>query len=306
MKKILVTGACGFIGSNLLERLNSYKNYRVIATYNHKLPPKKKFNNISFIKIDLNNSKLFSKLPKKIDYVIHLAANRDSLLKYSEGDKQIYQNFNITQNLANFCVKIKCKNFIFLSSVYIYSGLKASNFKENYTSYPIEPLGLSKFISESILKKTSMDHDFKCISFRVFTVYGKNSSSKQFISSALKKMKSKKNIIKFGNSQMQRDFIYIDDVVKAIELAVHKITSFKNNFETINLGSGRSMSIKKAVRIIMNALKISKSLKFDDKSKLRAGDTNHKGDFSKLKKLFNWSPEVKFEDGIRNIIKIYD
>lgn len=302
MKKIIVTGSCGFIGSHLIERLNHIKDYQIFATYNQKKPPNKKFDNIKFIKIDLNNSKKFIKLPKKIDYVIHLAANRDSLLKYSEGDKQIYQNFNITQNLANYCVRVNCKNFIFLSSVYIYSGLRLGIFKENFTSYPIEPLGLSKFISESILKKNSIDHGLKCISFRVFTVYGKNSSDKQFISSTIKKMRSKKTKIKFGNSQMQRDFIFIDDVVKAIELSLSKIGSFDNNFESINLGSGRSISINKAIKIIMNTLKISKSIVFDDKSKLRAGDTNHKGNFTKLKKLFNWSPEVKFEEGIKNVI----
>lgn len=302
MKKILVTGSCGFIGSHLIERFKNIKDYQIFGTYNKKKPNHKKFKNIKFIKIDLNDPKKFSKLPKNIDYVIHLAANRDSLLKYSEGDKQIYQNFNITQNLANYCIKINCKNFIFLSSVYIYSGLKIENFKENYTSYPIEPLGLSKFISESILKKTSIDHQFRCISFRVFTVYGKNSSDKQFVSSTIKKMRSKKTIIKFGNSKMQRDFIFIDDVVKAIELSLSKIGSFDNNFESINLGSGRSISIKEAIKTIMNALKISKSLIFDDKSKLRAGDTNHKGDFTKLKKLFNWSPKVKFEEGIKKVI----
>ncbi len=296
MKTILITGSCGFIGKNLLQRLNKNKKFNLIATYNNNSPEKN--NDVKFIKIDLNDKNKYSKLPKKLDCVIHLAANRESLLKHNEGDKQIYQNFNITQNLANYCIKINCQNFIFLSSVYIYSGLKKLKFKESYTSYPTEPLGLSKFICESILKKTSNDYNFKCISFRAFTVYGAYSSPKQFISSTIKKIQSNKKNIYFGNSLIKRDFIYIDDVTKAIEISLDKVNFLKKNFEPINLGSGKSISIKKAVNTISKKLKINKNIHFDNKKVLRVGDTNHQGEFNKIKKILNWMPSTSFQEGI--------
>lgn len=304
MKTILITGSCGFVGKNLLYKLINIENYKIIATYHNKKPDKlfKKYSNLKFIKIDLTKAKHYERLPKSINYIIHLAANRDSLLKFKEGEKQIFSNYCMTQNLLNFSRLIKCNNFIFFSSVYIYSGVNGSKFTESFTPIPREPLGFSKYICENIIKKATLDSDLKCISFRTFTTYGPFSSSKQLVSSSLKKIFSKKKIIKFGNSKMKRDFIYIDDVTKAIELSLFKIKTVKN-IEIINLGYGKSLTVRECVNIILKISKIKKKIVYDDSKKLNQGDTDHIGDFKKIKKFLNWQPTISFQNGISKILR---
>ena len=302
MKTILITGSSGFIGSSLLERLLKIKNIHIVATYNTKKPFSKfKNNKVKFIKIDLNIKKNFKKLPDNIDYIYHTAAIRDSFLSNVKANKQIFDNFNITQNLIDFSLKIKCKYFIYLSSVYIYSGSQKKKFFENQLNTPVESLGLSKYICETALKKTSYDFNFKCISFRLFTVYGSNSSQNQFIPSVLKKIYSKKDIIKFGNPSMKRDFIYIDDVLDILIKSLNKIKKIEN-FVSFNLGSGKSISVKDAINKIIKISKIKKRLVFDKKNTLRAGDINHQGDFKKIRTFFDWRPKITFEEGIMKII----
>ena len=164
-------------------------------------------------------------MPNKIDYIYHTAAIRDSFLSNKKANNQILDNFRITQNLIDFSLKIKCKYFIYLSSVYIYSGSLKNKFIENQVNIPVESLGLSKYICETALKKTSYDFNFKCISFRLFTVYGSNSSQSQFIPSVLNLLK--KDTIKFGNPHMKRDFIYIDDVLDVLIDSINKIKRLK-------------------------------------------------------------------------------
>ena len=95
-------------------------------------------------------------MPNKIDYIYHTAAIRDSFLSNKKANNQILDNFRITQNLIDFSLKIKCKYFIYLSSVYIYSGSLKNKFIENQVNIPVESLGLSKYICETALKKHRM------------------------------------------------------------------------------------------------------------------------------------------------------
>mgnify|MGYP001176342091 CR=1 FL=1 len=302
MKTILITGSSGFIGGSLVERLLEIKNINIIATYNKK-KPNLKFKNkkIKFIKIDLNIKKSFNQLPDKIDIIYHTAAIRDSFLSNMRANRQIFENFNITQNLIDFSIKIKCKYFIYLSSVYIYSGSPKKKFIENQVSTPIESLGLSKYICETILKKTSYDYNFKCFSFRLFTAYGSNSSQNQLIPSVLKKIYSKQDTIKFGNPFIKRDFIYIDDVLDVLIDSINKIKKI-DNFESFNLGSGESLSVKTAIKKIIKISNMKKKLVFKENNFSRIGDTNHQGDFKKIKAFFKWQPKITFEEGIMKII----
>ena len=302
MKTILITGSSGFIGSSLLERLLEINNINIVATYNNKKPSLKfKNRKVEFIKINLNLKKNFKKLPDNIDYIYHTAGIRDSFLNNKKANRQIFDNFCITQNLIDFSIKIKCKYFIYLSSVYIYSGSQKKKFIENQLNTPIESLGLSKYICETALKKTSYDFNFKCIAFRLFTVYGPNSSQNQFIPSVLKKIYSKKDTIKFGNPFMKRDFIYIDDVLDVLINSLKKIKKIEN-FESFNLGSGRSLSVNHAINKILKISKIKKRLVFDKNNTLRIGDINHQGDFKKIATFFDWKPKITFEEGIMKII----
>ncbi len=298
MKTILIAGSTGFIGRYLVEALKLQKKFKIIGTY-YKNKPKVKFKNVSFIKIDLRDPNQIEKKLGKVDYIINLAGVRDSFLEKKESQNQIIDNTKIVYNLCEHAKITNCKNFIFISSVYIYSGSGNEVFKENQKlNFPKEPLGISKFISECIIKQ----YNFRAISLRVFTVYGKGANLKQFIEVALKKIKDKSKKIYFGNKNIKRDFIFIDDVVDGIIKSINLVTKVKK-FESFNLCTGHSLSIENTISIIQKELNTTKKVIFDNITKLRAGDVSHMGDNKKTIKFLKWKAIYSFEKGFQKMIK---
>jgi len=298
MQNLLVTGSTGFIGRNLLESLNK-KNYNVYGTSKKKIT---RFNKkVKYIKINLLKHSQFLSLPIKIDYIIHLAGNPKTFLtKKNEIQKQYLNNKNIMKNLLIYAKNSGCKKFIFISSVYVYSGNKSSSFHEGLNLKPKDSLGVSKYENEMQIKKFSRSKDVntKFIIFRAFTVYGPHQNERQFLSQ-LKKNFLQKKIINLYNYKIQRDFVYINDVIYII-LKTLKL-NFKNKFSIYNLASGKSYSIGHAAEILKKKLKINTIINFINQ-KINKFDFNHSASINKISKKFNWSPKTFLEKGISSII----
>tara|TARA_Y100000996_G_C22547757_1_gene652521 strand:+ start:952 stop:1887 length:936 start_codon:yes stop_codon:yes gene_type:complete len=302
MIKVLIFGASGFIGTNLVKKLSDIENIKVTATYLNNRP-KIKYCNVKYVKINLTNYNNFRNKFSKVDFIIHLAADRDPFLRGVKGKEQIKKNQLITENICKLACKINCKNIIYISSVYIYSGTKDKKFKEDSLLDPIESLGKSKLACETVLKRYSKKGFFKCLSIRLFTVYGIGASQKQFVEIAMNKIKSKKNIINFRNGTIKRDMIYIDDVTQCIYLAIIKFKkNISKHFLPLNLGYGRSFKIKTIVKIICNSLKIDKKVRYSNKT-YKIGDSDHLSDITLLKKMYAWSPKISFKSGFLKMIK---
>lgn len=306
MLSVLITGSSGFVGSNLINYLlNISSNLKIYSIYNKTKPKKSVNKNIKYIKANLLIYEDLRKLPNKFDLVVHLAGTRDSFLTKKEGQAQILNNIVITTNILNKMIKSKCEKIIFLSSVYVYSGTKVHNKNSNIIStFPIEPLGKSKFFCESIIENISKVSPLKCICLRAFTIYGKGSDKNQFVSSTINKFKSKNKSISFGNGSIMRDFIYIEDVCRAIFYSFNKFKDLKGDFLPMDLASGKSISVKTSVKTISKILNIKKQCNFGQfYKKRRIGDNNHYANISKISKFLQWNPMYSFEQGMREFIK---
>ena len=146
-----------------------------------------------------------------------------------------------------------------MSSVYIYSGLKVKKHPVDIIKKkPIENLGISKFNSEKLFIKFSNLYNNKVIILRLFTAYGKLSSSSQFIPALIKKFKSKDNQLSFYSSKIKRDFIHINDVCLAIYKSIQLILRMKINCKIFDLGFGKSIDIMKIITLISKKYNIKK------------------------------------------------
>lgn len=304
-KDILITGASGFIGNNLLEFLSKKKKFKIFAVYNQN-KPKINYKSIRFIKFNFLKDNI-KKLPKKIDSIIHLAGIRNTFLKKSRGNKQITVNKKICRKLIDYSNYSKCKNLIFISSVYVYSSLtpKKNRLVKMISIKPQDYLGLSKFYCEKILIKNFLNSfKKKLIILRLFTAYGRFSSREQFLPATIRKFNSAKiNKLEFFDSDIKRDFINIADVCSAIYKSVIYTNKMKQSYEIFDLGFGKSVKITNIIKMLSNFFNFkNKRVIFSKEKSNKKGDKDHFANISKTCEKLNWKPKININLGLKQYI----
>ncbi len=304
MHKILITGANGFMGRSLIKNLLQYKDIEILAAVrNIKKTASEKKSNLNFLEVDLIKPESLKKIPKDINTIVHLANSPLTGLVATASRSQFLNNNNITSNLLDYAEETEVTKIIFASSSLIYSGSSASPYTEEATMIPLESLGASKIASESILKANSKSKKIDTISMRVFTAYGPQSRKVQFIPEAIKKISSAGQAV-FGNPNVMRDFIFIEDVVAAFKKAIFK--ELNNNFIALNIASGNSHSIQDVVEKIKSYIDSSKEIVFSKElERDRNTDPDHFVDISLAKEYLDWKPEVSLDEGLKQTIQYF-
>ena len=285
--KILIFGATGFIGSNLV---SFFKKKKIKVIFVRKFYNKKNI-------FHKNNQIYLIKNIKKSQVIINCVGTGIINL---DGKNINHKKSNIlfVNKLVETFLKhnIKKKLIIHLSSQAVYD--KSSKLKKNEKSKinPQNYYGKSKLISELNIKKLSNFN--KVIILRLFSVYGIN-NKKQIFWDACNKFR--KNNFKFrGNGNEVRDFLYIDD----LSLLISNICKIKinNNFCIYNVGSGKGTKIYYLLSLLKKKLNIKKRLIFENKKKY----TDHFVSSNlKVTKDFTWQPKFSLEEGINKYLKWY-
>lgn len=318
MQTILVTGAAGFIGSHLCERLLS-QGYKVIGLDNFdpfydravkeaNLDLVKKKSSFEFIEADLvDRESLFCSLrSKSIDVVIHLAAKAG--VRPSIEDPQAYfqTNVNGTLNLLDYMVEAGIKQHLFSSSSSVYGNNKKVPFSEtDNVDRAISPYAASKKAAEVLCHVYAHLYGIHTACVRFFTVYGPRQRPDLAIHKFTKLISSGQPIEMFGDGSMQRDYTYIDDiidgVVKIQDWLLKDMDSAK--YEIFNLGESRPVDLKTLIVTIENAL----GQKADIVAKpMQPGDVNVTfADVSKAKEVVGYNPQTTIEDGVCRFILWY-
>jgi len=314
MKKILITGGAGYIGSHIVEQLVKKKSNNIYVLDNLSTGDKRLINQKSkFIKGDIKNLNLLKKIIKKysIQTIIHLAAHLN--ISEAETEKIKYYKNNVigTKNLLLACKNSKVNNIIFSSSCSVYGSVKGSVSEQKKTN-PEGYYALTKFKGEELIKNYSQKFNYNYGILRYFNVAGASPSGKigeietsygHLIKNlAIQSLKRKPVINIFGNDYPTkdgtciRDYIHISDLadihIKGIEYLEKNNKSF-----TLNCGYGKGYSVLQIVKIFK---KIKKNLKIIFSNK-RPGDVAKVyADTKKFKKLLKW--KAKYND-INKIIK---
>jgi GDP-L-fucose synthase len=309
-KKLLILGATGFIGKNLLSHYSKNKNYEIYCTY---FKSKKiKINGINWIRADLRKPQIVNKIIKGKDIVIQAAATTSGS-KVIINSPQLHVTDNAIMNsiILRACHENFIKHFIFFSCTVMYPH---SN-KYLNESYQIDPnkinkkyygVANTKLYIEKMCKFYSLIGKTKFTCIRHSNVYGPHDKfelekSHFFSANVTKILESKNNKITiWGDGKEKRDLLYIDDLLNFVKLAISKQ---KNNFEIYNCGYGKSFKVIDIIKQIIKTNKRKITIYFD-KSKPSI-KTNILITSTKAKKDLGWTPKTSLQNGIYKTIKWY-
>lgn len=228
--KILITGADGFIGKNLLEYL-SKKNFSVIGI-------SRKISNEKLRKISLLNLKNLQTFinRNKFDVVIHLAAS----INEEDPNTMLKNNYISTLNLLNACKFTK--KFIFTSSHAVYGKSQYLLIDENHPTNSVTNYGLSKIICENLCKMFHYSYNLDTFILRLSSVYGKGQPSKTLIPTLISHSLNKESIMlhQYKNGYQIMDMINIQDVCQAIYRSIKS----KKSFGIYNIATGNPITVK--------------------------------------------------------------
>lgn len=259
MKRVLITGGAGFIGSNLTRELLRTGQYHItcIDNFDSFYPRYYKENNIkgflynenyNLIEGDIRNNGDLNKI-WDVDIIVHLAAKAG--VRQSIQNPLIYQDVNVagTHNILEFAKYRKVKQFIFASSSSVYGVSPNTPWNESEQLLPISPYASSKLSDEMLGHVYSHLHGIRFIALRFFTVYGPSQRPDLAIHKFFDLITKKQPIPIFGDGNTIRDYTYIDDILKGIIVAMEYNASF---YEVINLGNNTPISLNELIEAIEN------------------------------------------------------
>ena len=303
-KKVLITGASGFIGAHLTHRVfNQGAEVCIITKYNSVIDNIRLVNiwdRIHIIEADLRNvDSLNSIRDFKPDVVFHLAAYNhvgDSFIHISETlNSNILGTANLLEAYGGY------EKFVYISTSEIYGYQKEVPFREDFTPCPISPYAIGKYSGELYANMKMKMMDKPIVIIRPFNAFGPYQSPKAIIPEVIIKCLQGKNI-ETTEGMQTREFNYVSNLVDGFMLAAENNNSVG---EIINMGWGGEIRIKDLM------LKIHEMT--ESKSDLQIGKLPHRpteiwrmcADNTKASKLLNWTPRVTFDEGLLKTIDWY-
>ena len=299
MKKILITGAGGFIGLNLIESL--LKQNCEIAVIDRSV---KKYNNlIKQYNGDITNYEFV--LETIINFqptnIFHLAAYKERSSKVEDLRNFLSINLTGTLNLYEALLKINCvSSVVTLGSTDEY-GDCTSSYVENLKEKPTTAYGFSKLCVTKLSEFFYKNFNLPVTVLRPTIVYGPRQGMEMFIPSLINTL-VKGDFYKMTKGEQLRDFIYIDDLIEAMLISEN---NEEFNGEIFNIGSGRSIKIRTVAELITNELGKKHLLKIGAIEYREREIMHYKTSIEKVTKTMNWSPEISFEKGMRLTIEYY-
>ena len=314
MKKIIITGCAGFIGSKLAEKLIETKNFvfgidsfhpyykRSIKEFNISKLIKNK--NFQFLELDVRKIDKNVFKNKQFDLCVHLASTPGVLSSINDEESYLENNVNGTINLLKNLALINTKKLIFASSSTVYKDEKKGFFDENKTpTKPLSPYGRTKLRCEELIKEWSNRELSSFINLRFFSVYGPSIRPDLAIYKFTDRINNNIPLSIFGDGSSQRDYTHIDDIIKGLLLAVNYITKRNNISATFNLGNGNPIRLIDLIKIIEKKLSkkaIIEYLPFNDVEMYRTCAS-----LKLVRDKLNYQPTINIENGIDNFIEWY-
>lgn len=290
--KILIVGSMGFIGSHAYHYFSA--KHQVWGA--DVVPNPGAENYYQLDKSDTDYSPVFSK--QQFDICINASGNGSVPISINKPVFDFELNVTNTIKLLD-AIRIQnpsCK-FIHMSSAAVYGNPPSLPVTEDLQLKPMSPYGWHKLYSEQICKEYYYMYNLHTINLRLFSVYGEG-LKKQLFWDTFQKCQSSKEIELFGSGNETRDFIYIGDLMKALECVMHRGLF---NGEAINVSSGIETSIRDAATIFCAEVDEKIKLKFNNI--VKPGDPyNWRADVSTLCG-WGFSPQTSINEGLKNTAK---
>ena len=314
MKKILITGAAGFIGSNVLDYLFlKYKDFSFIAldalTYagNLKNFSEKLLNSprFRFVYGDIRNSNLVDSLVGESNIVIHFAAETHVTRSIHDNVKFFETDVLGTQAVANAVYRHKkiVERFLHISTCEVYGKGTTKKMDESHPLNPHSPYAAAKAGADRLVYSYYVTYEIPAVILRPFNIYGPRQHLEKAISRFITSGIFNEPITVHGNGSPERDYMHVDDLSTAVDILIHAPIK-KVLGEVFNIGSGHAISILDLAKRIAKYMKIPKSqIQF---VKDRPGQVSTFAcNYSKINKLLGWKPQKDFHKGLMETIHWY-
>ena len=302
MKRALVTGCAGFIGSTLTETLlgdgyevtgiDCFTDYYPREIKEANLSRVRRDDRFTFIEGDLSSIDRFP----DVDVIFHQAAQAGVRSSWG-ANFDIYINHNIraTQRMLEHYKEAGLEKFVYASSSSIY-GDSPLPMREDSVPKPVSPYGVTKLACEHLCYLYFRNYGIPTVSLRYFTVYGPRQRPDMAISKFVRSIGQGEPIIVYGDGSQTRDFTYVDDIVRANLLAAGSNSAG----EAFNIGGGSRISVAGLITTIEEAMGKKARISYDTKQKGDVVDTL--ADNSRAKLKLGWSPKVDIATGVKRYV----
>jgi UDP-glucose 4-epimerase len=307
LKTILITGGCGFIGTNLAEYLSG-KGYRVrildnlssssqVWTVNP--PPTQQ--TAELIIGDIRDKDMVNQALKGVDAVVHLAAHTSVVGSLENPEENWDININGTLNLLEACRQNRVDKFIFASSNAAV-GEQTPPIDERAIPRPLSPYGASKLAGEALCSAYYHSFGLKTISLRFANCYGPYSDHKSsVIARFMGWAREGKPLIIYGDGNQTRDFIHVVDVCQAIYLSLMTLDFYSEVFQ---IASGVETTINELAEMIEEVT--GNKLQIIHQMERKAEIRRNYADVSKARAFLGFQPKVELREGLKRLCNQHD
>lgn len=315
MKRILVTGAAGFIGSWLTERLldrgdavvgfDNFDPFYDRAIKERNLTTASGRPRFRLVEGDLRDSRAVDALfgGEAFDAVVHLAARAGVRPSLVDPAGYCETNLTGTANLLESMRKADCRRLVFASSSSVYGNNRKVPFHEDdRVDFPISPYAATKKAGEELCHVYHAVHGFSILALRFFTAYGPRQRPEMAIHAFTRRLFDGEPIPVFGDGSMERDFTYVDDVVDGVEAAVDHVIG-EAGFRILNLGESEPIRLGDLIEALERATGRTATI---DRRPVPPGDVDRTfADVSRARELLGYRPRVGLDEGLRNFVAWY-
>ena len=310
MKKVLVTGADGFIGSHLVEELlKEGYDVRAFVYYNSfsswgwlDILPKEKLDKIEIFSGDIRDPNGVREAMKGIDEVYHLAALIAIPFSYHSPDSYVDTNIKGTLNILQAARDLNTKRILVTSTSEVYGTAKYVPIDEEHPYQGQSPYSATKIGADRIAESFYRSFDMPITIVRPFNTYGPRQSARAVIPTIITQLLSGAQEIKLGSLSPTRDFNYVKDTVRGfIEIA----KSDKTIGQEINIATQQEISIGELAEELIKQINPNAKIVCDE-IRLRPENSEVNrllGSNKKIKELTNWEPKYSLEEGLRETIE---
>lgn len=311
-KKILVTGADGFIGSHLVEELikrgnqvkafvyyNSFNNWGWLDTF-----PKEKLQLIDVIPGDIRDFNGVFEASKDVDIIFHLAALIAIPFSYTSPDLYIDTNVKGTLNVLQAARRNNASRVIVTSTSEVYGSAKYVPIDEFHPLQGQSPYSASKIAADKLAESFFKSFNLPITIVRPFNTYGPRQSARAVIPTIITQLLSGIEKINLGSLNPTRDFNYVKDTVNGF---IEICNSPKTLGEEVNIASQTEISIRDLALLLINLINPKASI-IEDKIRLRPdlSEVNRLlGSNRKILELTNWKQEYNLENGLKETIDFF-
>lgn len=300
---ILVTGGCGFIGSHLVERLISLAPKKIVVLDSleygtlSNLPSSPLIQTVQH-RLGFDDSSLLDKYLDGTEYVFHLAAEKYNQ-SIQEPERVIRANIIGTEQLLSASGRAGIKKFVFTSSLYAYGRMHGEPYKETDALTPKTVYGISKVAGEHLVNQYAEQFSFDSAILRLMFTYGPrqyaNLGYKSVIVKSFERAMQGLPTQICGDGQQVLDYIYVDDVVDSLLLAIR----LSGKDAVFNVGSGNGETVKSLMKIILQLAKSSIAPEYIPAD--RTAGTSRVAAIDKVT-FEGWRPKTTLEDGLKAVL----